>query len=79
MVDIRDFTIDIGEFVPLFSGLHQKLDILIQETKKLNNKFDSVQLPNITWNVPSVGFGDPNLGTENSYPASQKGLQETFD
>ena len=79
VVDIRDFTIDIGEFAPLFSGLHQKLDNIIQRLERVENEINSVQLPNITWEVPSVGFGDPNLGTENSYPASQKGLQQTFD
>ena len=79
VVDIRDFTIDIGEFAPLFSGLHRKLDDIIQRLERLENEVNSVQLPNITWEVPSVGFGDPNLGTENSYPPSEKGLQRTFD
>ena len=79
LLKFRDFTIDIGEFAPLFSGLHRKLDDIIQRLERLENEINSVQLPNITWEVPSVGFGDPNLGTENSYPPSEKGLQRTFD
>ena len=60
VVDIRDFTIDMGEFAPLFSGLHRKLDDIIQRVENIENQLNSVQLPNITWEVPSVGFGDPN-------------------
>ncbi len=75
----RDFMAAVDELKPIVLDLCNKFDELNKKVTRIDGAISSVSFPATAWTVPTIGLGDPALGTVNEYEPSEQGLQNAFN